>query len=301
MYFIILFTLSAIVIIVSTKTSMLRNELFNEENFCKIAKAQNIKVPRAAFSLGRSQLAFWTVIIVSSFIDIFLKCSTMRDFDIPVIDSVNLTLLGIAAGTTLVSKVIDNSQKDNQGEAISQQDYPSKDFLTDIISDEKGVSIHRLQNVIWTVVVGAIYIGFVAGHEQLPDEKIITTQLLSLMGISTGAYLGLKLNENKNAPVNDATTNVQPSIPPTPPPPPAQPTASLPTGGGSDNGGTTPSTPAQQETPTALPTPPAPQPPTPQLPPIANTDDASIPPAPPLPEAPPVSTPEGNNNEPTKP
>ncbi|GAB3930044.1 hypothetical protein GCM10028827_24890 [Mucilaginibacter myungsuensis] len=223
---------------------MLRNELFNEENFCKLAAAEKIKNPRPSFSLGRAQLAFWTVIIISSFIYLFLKNSGVIGagpfvgFKIPKLDAVNLGLLGIAVGTTLISKTIDNGQKDTQGQAVPQQDYPSAGFLTDIISDEKGVSIHRLQNVIWTVVVGGIYISYVGLQDTiaLPDDKIITTELLSLMGLSTGAYLGLKLNENKNAPVNAATTNENPEF--APPPPPQAPTANLaPAGDGNAQAG----------------------------------------------------------------
>jgi len=232
MYLSILVILGGLVIWISKESSMLRNELFNERNFCKLAASLKLKKPRPSFSLGRSQLAFWTVIIVSSFIYLFLKCSSFHHFDVPVLNATNLSLLGIAVGTTLVSKTIDNSQKDTQGEAIPQQDFPSKGFFIDIISDERGVSIHRLQNVIWTVVVGAIYIGFVAGHEQLPDDKVINTQLLSLMGISTGAYLGLKLNENKNLPVSEATTNDGPTPPVPPPPPPAVDTNLKPSGDG---------------------------------------------------------------------
>lgn len=220
MYIAILFILSAIVIIIAEKSSMLRNEIFNDANFCKVAATmKNPEKARPSFSLGRSQLAFWTVIVISSFIYVFLKCSTAQHFDVPGLNDVNLALLGIAAGTTLVSKTIDNSQRDAQGDAIPQQDYPSKGFFIDIISDEKGVSIHRLQNVIWTIVVGAIYIGYVANHPQLPDSTIITTQLLALMGISTGAYLGLKINENQNAPVSAVTQNVNanPTAPATAP------------------------------------------------------------------------------------
>lgn len=222
MYIIILLILSIIVIIIAEKSSMLRNEIFNDANFCKVAATmKNPEKARPSFSLGRSQLAFWTVIVISSFIYVFLKCSTAQHFDIPSLNDVNLALIGIAAGTTLVSKTIDNSQRDAQGDAIPQQDYPSKGFFIDIISDEKGVSIHRLQNVIWTIVVGAIYIGYVANHPQLPDSTIITTQLLALMGISTGAYLGLKINENQNAPVSAVTRNVNPTPSPAPVAPPA--------------------------------------------------------------------------------
>jgi hypothetical protein len=77
----------------------------------------------------------------------------------------------------------------------------------DIISDEKGVSIHRLQNVIWTLVVGVIYISSVFNRKLLPDQTIISKELLGLMGVSAGAYLGLKTSENKNVPVTSSGVN----------------------------------------------------------------------------------------------
>jgi len=217
MYYVILAILTAIVVLIAKKSSMLRNELFNEENFCKLAESQGIKNPRPSYSLGRTQLAFWTVIVMSSFIYVLMELSHLFDEVIPIaikvpeLNNVNLALLGIAAGTTIVSKVIDSGQKETQGAAVPQQDYPSNGFLLDIISDEKGVSIHRLQNVIWTIIVGAIYIAFVSSETELPTETTITTQLFALMGISTGAYLGLKLNENKNAPVSPETVNESPA------------------------------------------------------------------------------------------
>ncbi len=208
LYIAILAAITLIVGILSAKSSMLRNEIFSNDNFCAIAAAEGIKKPRPAFSLGRLQLAFWTVIVTSSFLFILIATSTSKaiaQIEVPV---VNLTLLGIAAGTTVMAKVIDNSQKDNQSDSISQQDYPSKGFLMDIVSDEKGVSIHRLQNVLWMFIVGGLYIAHVAASSKLPDEHVITNELLGLLGISAGAYLGLKTTENKAAPISPATTNV---------------------------------------------------------------------------------------------
>jgi hypothetical protein len=72
--------------------------------------------------------------------------------------------------------------------------------LRDILSDKNGVSIHRLQNVLWTLIVGVIYIQFVATQSSLPDETVLTDNLLMLMGISTGAYVGLKTMENSKDP-----------------------------------------------------------------------------------------------------
>ena len=203
MYYIILVVFAVLMIWISEKSTMLRNIVFNPDNFNNVAKAEKIKKPKPSYSLGRSQLAFWTVIVAASFVYLLLSQSAYPDIIVPVLDTVNLTLISIAAGTTVVSKIIDSSQKDNPTSAIPQQDYPSEGFFIDIISDEQGVSIHRLQNVLWTLIVGGIYIAYVSGHTTLPDDTILTTNLLSLMGISTAAYLGLKLNENKSIPAAD--------------------------------------------------------------------------------------------------
>ena len=208
-YSVILVIISAMVIIIGRRSAMLRTEIFNIVNFQLLAITMGIKKPRPAFSLGRTQLAFWTVIIVSSFIyTVVAQWST--GISVSYIDPVNFVLLGIAGSTTAFAKMIDNSQQDNQGKGIPQQDYPSSGFFMDIISDEKGVSIHRLQNVIWTVVVGVIYISAVFDKKLLPDHTIISKELLGLMGVSAGAYIGLKTTENRNIPVMPSGVNAGP-------------------------------------------------------------------------------------------
>ena len=212
LYLIILLILTILVVILASKSQMLRNQVFNQSNYANIAAANNIEKPKPAFSLSRTQLAFWTVIISSTFIYVVINLSSGTSIVIPELPSVNLVLLGIAAGTTIVAKVIDNSQKDNAGDTISQQDWPSKGFLTDIISDENGISIHRLQNVIWTAIVGIIYIYYVIINSKIPDGTIITNDLLGLMGISAGTYLGLKTTENSGI-SNDTGTAIIQSTP----------------------------------------------------------------------------------------
>jgi hypothetical protein len=214
LYFIILTVFAVVVIIIGKMSTMLRTEIFNIDNFRQITLNKGIKKPRPAYSLGRTQLAFWTVIIVSSFIYTLILGLLKGPLSLPKIDPVNLLLLGIAGGTTSIAKVIDNSQQNNQGDAIPQQDMPSKGFFTDIISDEKGVSVHRLQNVVWIIIVGFIYIASVFERKILPDQTVINNQLLGLMGISAGAYLGLKTTENQNAPVSPATVNTAAVSPP---------------------------------------------------------------------------------------
>lgn len=189
LYFLILAILTALVIVLGAKTCILRDVVVNPGVFQSNALAKNVTNPQASFSLARTQLAFWTIIIFSSFLYILFK----RDFSIPELNNVNLILLGIAVATTASGKLIDDSQKQNSN---LSQDHPSEGFLRDILSDKAGVSMYRLQNVLWTVILGVIYIQFVAVDASLPDETVITDNLLILMGISTGAYIGLKTTEN---------------------------------------------------------------------------------------------------------
>jgi len=193
-YFLILAIVSIIVIIISSKTCLLRDVVVHHDAFHADAAQQNNKDPKAPYSLARTQLAFWTVIIFSSFVYLLFR----YHFTIPGLNHVNLILLGIALGTTATGKIIDDSQKQNSPNL--NQDYPSEGFLRDILSDKNGVSIHRLQNVLWTLIVGVIYIQFVATQSSLPDETVLTDNLLMLMGISTGAYVGLKTMENSKDP-----------------------------------------------------------------------------------------------------
>jgi hypothetical protein len=188
-YLLILAITSVLIIVIAAYTPLLKDIVFDLVAFQNIAQKSNIKNPKAPFSLARTQLAFWTVIIFSSFLYLLFK----DGFAIPVIDNVNLILLGISVGTTASGKLIDDSQKQN---GILSQDFPSQGFLMDITSDKNGVSIHRLQNVLWTLGVGLIYIQFVAAHGKLPDQTVLTQNLLILMGISTGTYVGLKTMEN---------------------------------------------------------------------------------------------------------
>jgi hypothetical protein len=71
----------------------------------------------------------------------------------------------------------------------------SQGFLTDIMSDENGISIHRFQMVVWTVVLTLIFISEVKKNLSMPE---FSSTLLTLMGISSGAYVTLKIPEKKS-------------------------------------------------------------------------------------------------------
>ncbi|MHA2315855.1 MAG: coiled-coil domain-containing protein [Candidatus Hermodarchaeia archaeon] len=67
---------------------------------------------------------------------------------------------------------------------------PSKHFIYDILSDEHGISFHRFQMFVWTLVLIVIFISQVYNYLAMPD---FDTTLLALMGISGGTYVGFKL------------------------------------------------------------------------------------------------------------
>jgi hypothetical protein len=65
-------------------------------------------------------------------------------------------------------------------------------FLNDILNDEAGMSIHRLQMVVWTLVLAFVFVSEVFQELRMPDLDV---SLLALMGVSAGTYLGFKVPE----------------------------------------------------------------------------------------------------------
>jgi hypothetical protein len=186
---------------------------------------------RKTFSLGRSQMAFWFLLVVASYLFIFLVTSAYGALSTAV-----LALIGISAGTALSAAVIDSSKRNAaqsdrdtlmleqaklDGElaapgaapdaakqarldqvkakikeltsAIDPQ--PTTGFWKDILSDESGISFHRFQMAIWTLVLGVIFIAQVYNVLSMPD---FPGELLALMGISGGTYIGFKFPEKQN-------------------------------------------------------------------------------------------------------
>jgi hypothetical protein len=64
--------------------------------------------------------------------------------------------------------------------------------LKDLITDGDGVSFHKFQIVVWTLVLGFVFMRSVARDLVMPD---FDTTLLGLMGISSGTYIGFKFPE----------------------------------------------------------------------------------------------------------
>lgn len=79
---------------------------------------------------------------------------------------------------------------------LSRQAAPQKSagFKTDILSDAEGISIHRFQIAIWTIVLGVIFVAAVFNSLAMPE---FSGTLLALMGISGGTYIGFKFPEKQ--------------------------------------------------------------------------------------------------------
>lgn len=196
------------------------------------------------YSLGKSQMAFWGLLVVLSFSGVWFLTGTMER-----IPPQALILLGISGATGLSAVVIGTSkkaevqtniteaqtkltqlqhekreleeQKQNDPAGFSQASKlrlaaiepdiaskskevadmskqiragESKGFWRDICDDGNGASFHRLQVVIWTMVLGAIFVQTVAQVMSMPE---FPQTLLTLMGISNVTYLGFKIPEKQ--------------------------------------------------------------------------------------------------------
>ena len=70
----------------------------------------------------------------------------------------------------------------------------STGFWNDILTDANGISFHRFQLVVWTIVLGFLFCEAV--YRGLAMPKFTTTQL-ALLGISAGTFLGFKIPERQ--------------------------------------------------------------------------------------------------------
>lgn len=67
-------------------------------------------------------------------------------------------------------------------------------FLIDLLSDNGRVTLHRMQIVIWTVVLGVVFVAKVKRELAMPT---FSDTLLGLMGLSSLTYIALKVPELK--------------------------------------------------------------------------------------------------------
>jgi len=108
-----------------------------------------------------------------------------------------LTAAASAAGTPEAIELQDRQKRLAEINALLNK-FPavhvipsSKGFL-DILKDGEGLSFHRFQIAVWTVVLGLVFIKSAFLDLVMPE---FDTTLLGLMGISSGTYIGFKFPE----------------------------------------------------------------------------------------------------------
>ncbi len=200
---------------------------------------------RKPFSLARTQMALWFIIVIVSYVFIWIVTDDLSNLTNSV-----LGLIGISAATGLGAIVVDSSKRNDQqkqsqilakkkieleqekalliseistltGTALAdkQVSLKSKDgeltkisqelseyidlhikpresdgFINDLLHDDKGISFHRLQMIVWTIVLIGIFVFTVDTKLTMPE---FDETLLALMGISGGTYIGFKLPEKE--------------------------------------------------------------------------------------------------------
>lgn len=193
---VIILLILALFVALSIWTSLLREEITDCSEFDANAQKMGLKsrasIPKyGPYSLTRVQFGLWTVIISSSYVYLAL-CK--GDCAVGPLNKTTLVLMGIFSSTAAAATIIDK-QGIRQGQP-RYQNRPSQGFFTDIFSDDTGISLHRFQNFVWTLIAITVYLYKL---EQIQTGCILpelSDTLLALTGISNATYLVLRSTEN---------------------------------------------------------------------------------------------------------
>ncbi len=140
-------------------------------------------------SMARLQMSIWFFVIITAFVFLWSTTGSLAG-----VNATAFALMGISGGTTVISALI--SQKQEWQAKDRAPNSPTSGALTnwliDLLSDEKGITIHRFQMLAWTLVLAVVFVNGVISDYAMP---VFTKELLGLMGISSGVYVGFKLKE----------------------------------------------------------------------------------------------------------
>jgi hypothetical protein len=160
-------------------------------------------IPERPYSLSLFQMAFWFALVIIAYVFVW-----MINDELDTITGSVLALIGIGAGTAIGASLIDKSKTESaQAETVVVK---SRGFVHDVLSDADGISLHRFQMFVWTLVLGIIFVASVYKNLSMPE---FSATLLGLMGISSGTYVGFKSQEKTAA---DAPTGTAGTTPPSP-------------------------------------------------------------------------------------
>jgi hypothetical protein len=143
---------------------------------------------RRPFSLSRCQAGIWFVTIFGVFVTLAI---TWKSVD--VLSSTGVILLGISGGAALGAVLIEGKRAPavvpQPAEKVAEQ---TKQLTNDLLTNDYGAALHRLQLLLWTLVLAAFFIYETWRTLTMP---IFSDTVLAMMGISAGTYLGFKTRE----------------------------------------------------------------------------------------------------------
>jgi hypothetical protein len=196
-----------------SNSALCRDESFFTDPKDGVTKMRPVK--ERPYSYSRTQMFWWTIIIISCYGYFYAIYGTLLP-----LDPTCILLLGMGISVQIFGKTIDNSQKANDRDKTSDSNLlpkrhqdlnPSQGLLTDILSDENGISMHRLQSVAFNIIYGFGFIGYFMTSILSAAYPLIELDgwQLALLGISAGGYLGLKTTENSKASEADRTRQAE--------------------------------------------------------------------------------------------
>jgi len=149
----------------------------------------------------------------------------MVTWDFDTITAGTLGLMGIAAGTAMAGATVDTSKNSTMAAEKAQLQIEAASgppftpvragklanriaeldkqlgtslyvtWLDDLLSDANGLSFHRFQIFVRTIVLEVLFVISAYTGSLMPNYS---ANLLGLMGISAGTYIGFKFPEQKN-------------------------------------------------------------------------------------------------------
>lgn len=161
--------LATAIVILAINTSILRNNNLMEDGR-----------PTGTWSLGRVQMALWMVIVLAGYLFFWFALGEYLN----VINASILVLLGLNSATGLLAATVEGSRNDNT---------KTSGFFLDILCDSGGAQLQRLQMVLWTSVLAAVFIWNVTTRFNFVT---FDAYLLLLMGIAQATYIGFKPGED---------------------------------------------------------------------------------------------------------
>ncbi|MDB5136871.1 MAG: hypothetical protein JWP37_3474 [Mucilaginibacter sp.] len=150
------------------------------------------------YSLSRTIMAWWTVIVFGSFIVILVARGV-----VPTADISTFYLLSIVWGTIVGATFIDISDQNNPKLTDLGQNMPGSNFWVDILSDKNGINVCRFQTVLINLFFGIWFLSKVFFNvrdaENAPDTVLpyMSINNLLLYGMGSALYLVMKSFENK--------------------------------------------------------------------------------------------------------